>query len=108
MPGRRPRQAEASMPPLTMGTSTDFPVRLSVIVADSSATSVSSRFVAVHVGLPLHEAHLLVQLVGRLARGPRGELDGAGAMSLGMVDGRLRQRRRDATATGGLVDDDVL
>src|SRR5579871_431790 len=39
MPGSRPRHAAASIPPSTMGTSTDFPVRLSVMVIVSANVS---------------------------------------------------------------------
>src|SRR5579864_3176979 len=39
MPGSSPRQAAASTPPSTSGMSTDFPVRLSVIVIESATLS---------------------------------------------------------------------
>src|SRR6266568_504910 len=98
IPGSRPRHAPASMPPLTMGTSTDLPVRLSVIVIDSSATSLSLTGEAVHVGLSQLEAEPLVQPVGRVPRGARRQLDGSGPEVGGMVDGGAGERRSHALA----------
>src|SRR5690242_18305172 len=83
------RHSSADTPPLTMGISTDSPVRLSVMVMESGTapprtdaaslprdywpgrtakTPRSVELVAVHVGLPKGEAQALVEPVGCLPR----------------------------------------
>jgi hypothetical protein len=54
------------------------------------------------------EAELLVETVGGLPRGARGEIDAAGALLLRQAKGRHRQGGADALAACVLVDDDIL
>ena len=63
---------------------------------------------AVHVGLAQLEAGALVQAVRGLARGARGEVDGACADLLGVLDRGDHEGLAGALAAGALVDDDVL
>jgi hypothetical protein len=66
------------------------------------------RLVAVDVDLAEPEAEPLVQAVGGHPRGPRGQVDIAGALPLGQRERRHRQRGGDPLAAGLLVDHDVL
>jgi len=63
---------------------------------------------AVHVGLALDEPHAGVEAVGRLARRPRGQVDGAGAGGGGPVQRLPAQDLRHPPPPGLLVDHHVL
>ena len=79
--------------------------------AASSATVADSLLLerhAVHVGLAQLEAGALVEAVRGLARGARGEVDGAGADLLGVLNGGDNEGLAGTLAAGALVDDDVL
>src|SRR3954471_20835647 len=108
MPGRSPRHAAASTPPFTIGMSTVLPVRLSVIVIESSATSLSLAREAVHVRLPQLEPEPLVKPVGRFSRRPRRQLDASRPERGGVVESRSGERGGDPLALGVGIGDDVL
>jgi len=63
---------------------------------------------SVHIGLAKFESESRVQSIGRLARGPRREVDRSNVAPARLFDRRVRQGFADSHSSSGTVHDDVF